>query len=97
MERKCKKLIKTIKDSLKLDGGSAAPQQEQPVRAAAISEEVGLLVSHSSVAGSVLAQEEEEDNDDDDDFGYDPERYVPYDEKSELSESIKKVTKEGLT
>lgn len=40
------------------------------------------------------AEEEEEE---DDDFGFDPERYVPFDEKAEFAEQIKRVTKEGLT
>ena len=33
----------------------------------------------------------------DDDFGYDPERYVPFDEKVEFAELMKRCTKEGLT
>lgn len=41
---------------------------------------------------SVSANEEEED-----DFGYDPERYVPFDEKVEFADMVKRVTKEGLT
>ena len=39
----------------------------------------------------------EEEDEDDDDFGFDPERYVPFDEKAEFAELIKRVTKEGLT
>jgi hypothetical protein len=37
------------------------------------------------------------DEDEEDDFGYDPERYVPFDEKIEFAEILKRVTKEGLT
>ena len=39
----------------------------------------------------------EEDDLDDDDFGFDPEKYVPFDEKVEFADMIKRVTKEGLT
>ena len=39
----------------------------------------------------------EEDDLDDDDFGFDPEKYVPFDEKVEFADLIKRVTKEGLT
>ena len=36
-------------------------------------------------------------DDEDDDFGYDPDRYVPFSEKADFADMIKKVTKEGLT
>ena len=36
-------------------------------------------------------------NDDDDDFGFDPERYVPFDDKVEFADLMKRATKEGLT
>ena len=41
--------------------------------------------------------EDGEEDEEDDDFGYDPERYVPFDEKAKFAELIKRVTKEGLT
>lgn len=35
--------------------------------------------------------------DEEDDFGYDSEIYVPFDEKVEFADMVKRVTKEGLT
>lgn len=40
---------------------------------------------------------DEEEGDDDDDFGFDPERYVPFDEKCEFADLMKRCSKEGLT
>ena len=37
------------------------------------------------------------EEDDDDDFGFDPERYVPFDEKVGFADLIKRCTKDGLT
>jgi hypothetical protein len=42
----------------------------------------------------VKAEQEEED---DDDFGIDPERYVPFDEKCDFSDLMKRCSREGLT
>ena len=36
-------------------------------------------------------------DDEDDDFGFDPEKYVPFDDKVEFSELMRKATKEALT
>lgn len=42
-------------------------------------------------------KDEGEEDDDDDDFGFDPERYVPFDEKVGFADLIKRCTKDGLT
>ena len=84
MERKCKKLTKDMKKNLHLDaqeGESHLLESHRPESK-----------SHSGGAGASGYDDEDED-----DFGYDPDRYVPFDEKAELADSIKKVTKEGLT
>ena len=36
-------------------------------------------------------------DDDDEDFGFDPDRYVPFEEKAEFADLMKKASKEGLT
>ncbi len=89
MERKCKKLIKNMKENLKLDG-TAPPRDEG---AGDIIEQT----RHDSKTHTLPASGSGDNDEEDDDFGYDPERYVPFDEKAEFAESIKKVTKEGLT
>ena len=43
------------------------------------------------------AHQDIEDDDDDENFGFDPERYVPFEEKISFSEQIKKTSREGLT
>lgn len=52
----------------------------------------GFSSKKSKANGAVAGADEE-----DEDFGFDPERYVPFDEKVELAELMKRATKEGLT
>lgn len=51
----------------------------------------------SDEEGSKKGRSDDEKEDDDDDFGFDPERYVPFNEKVEFADLMKKCTKEGLT
>jgi hypothetical protein len=48
-------------------------------------------------SGSAAGANNTAQDDEDDDFGYDPERYVPFSEKADFADLIKRVTKEGLT
>ena len=90
MERKCKKLTKDLKKNLNLDA--------QPINEGeSIVEAAQRPESKSHSAGPAVSGSGGYDEEDDDDFGYDPDRYVPFDEKAELADSLKKVTKEGLT
>ena len=84
MERKCKRLVRNLAKELKLDSAAATLDGGESA------------IASSSVTKS-KAQNGDEGEEDDDDFGYDPERYVTFDEKSEFADSIKRITKEGLT
>lgn len=87
LERRCKKLIKELRSSLNLE----AHQAPVPAQAA-----VGELIDAGGAVTSAGGKTEGED-DEDDDFGYDPHRYVPFEDKAEFADGIKKITKEGLT
>ena len=95
MERKCKKLVKDARSSLKLDQAPAVEvgetleiNESAPPQHSSKTDSKG----HSSGHAGSGAQEDE-----DDDFGYDPEKYVPFTEKAEFADLMKRVTKEGLT
>lgn len=92
MERKCKKLVKDARSTLKLDQNAVAEIVE------ADGGELALSAKQESKnhSGSAVANNTAQD-DEDDDFGYDPERYVPFSEKADFADLIKRVTKEGLT
>jgi hypothetical protein len=90
MERKSKKLIKDLKKNLNLD---AQPQ---------------LIPEGGEFHENISSRPESKthtagpgtsglDEDEDDDFGFDPDRYVPFDEKEEFADSLKRISKEGLT
>jgi hypothetical protein len=87
MERKCKKLIKELRSSLNLEVQTLSAAPVQPTEMI----DAGGLPA-ASVHGSGKTAE-----DDDDDFGFDPHRYVPFEDKAEFADGIKKITKEGLT
>lgn len=91
MERRSKKLIKELRTNLKLDSGPLVRQESATVPS---SEEAPLIGEREASPGEDKPESKESE---DDDFGYDPERYVPFDEKMEFAEQIKRVTKEGLT
>lgn len=99
MERRSKKLIRDLKEQLKienhsdykngkaaggvgLDGGESSDDDEER-------KESKKKESNGSKNGFA--------DDDDEDFGYDPERYVPFDEKVEFADLMKRATKDGLT
>lgn len=90
MERRCKKLIKELRHSLNIEAPSAAP-----VTSAQATGE--LIATDAKPAASTGGSGKTEGEDDDDDFGFDPHRYVPFEDKAEFADGIKKVTKEGLT
>ena len=83
MERRSKKLIRDLKISLKID---VAPQTK-------LKEDGKLDLTSDDDEQKEAAVKP----DDDDDFGYDPERYVPFDDKVEFADLLKRCTKEGLT
>lgn len=97
MERKAKKLVKELKQALNIDtagdgghnlddgGDGDGMDDDEHV-------EGGFGSKKSRVSGAAAGADEE-----DEDFGFDPERYVPFDEKVELAELMKRATKEGLT
>ena len=100
MERRSKKQIKELKISLKLEnpadgkGGLAFGAGES-------SDEEGQNEDEENKGSKKSKSGEGQKNgtvdDEDDDFGYDPERYVPFNEKVEFAELIKRATKEGVT
>ena len=51
----------------------------------------------SKGGGKGGAGSEVEGDEADEDFGFDPDRYVPFTEKCDFSESLRKISKEGLT
>ena len=91
MERRAKKLVKDLKVQLKIDhagadaakGGMGSSDDEDYQKAASKGKDGVAKVKNA--------------DDDDEDFGFDPDRYVPFKEKVELSALITKATKEGLT
>ena len=102
MERRSKKLIKELRTSLKLQnsGASSGLQKDENEFATnpdGYAEELNQGSPSADGPSSKAKESKSNVDDDDDDFGYDPERYVPIDEKVEFSDNIKKVTKEGLT
>jgi len=90
MERKCKKLVKDARSTLKLDQNTVTETVE------ADNGDLALFAKQDSKTHSGNAGNTAQD-DEDDDFGYDPERYVPFSEKADFADLIKRVTKEGLT
>ena len=81
MERRSKKLIKDLRVQLKIEPSGLSGE------AAEVEDEANV-----ALLGKPKALDEE-----DEDFGFDPERYVPFKEKVELSTLITKATKDGLT
>ncbi|CDW88115.1 bromodomain containing protein [Stylonychia lemnae] len=96
MERRSKKLIRDLKEQLKIEnpsefkngkaGGSGDSSEDDEERKDSKKKEV----NGGSRKGGLM-------DEDDDDFGYDPERYVPFDEKVEFADLMKRATKDGLT
>lgn len=100
MERRCKKLIRDLRNNLKLDSaaGGSAPRNQEGDGSAPDMIDTHARESLLEEGGAENNKKPStEDEDDDDDFGYDPQRYVPFDEKVEFADGIKRVTKEGLT
>ncbi len=93
MERKCKKLVRDARSTLKLDQNAVTETMvAEGANNLALSEKHDSK-THSGGAGTNNSAQDDED----DDFGYDPERYVPFSEKADFADLIKRVTKEGLT
>jgi hypothetical protein len=92
MERKCKKLVKDARSTLKLDQNTVTETVEADNGELALSAKQDSKTHSGNVGANNTAQDDE-----DDDFGFDPERYVPFSEKADFAELIKRVTKEGLT
>lgn len=93
MERKCKKLVRDARSTLKLDQNAVTETVvAEGAHNLALSEKHDSK-THSGGAGTNNSAQDDED----DDFGYDPERYVPFSEKADFADLIKRVTKEGLT
>lgn len=60
--------------------------------------EKGNLAISSDEEDSKKGEKSDNDGEDaDEDFGFDPERYVPFNEKCDFSEAMRKVSKDGLT
>ncbi|TNV81063.1 hypothetical protein FGO68_gene5251 [Halteria grandinella] len=91
LERRCKKLIKELRSSLNLEIHQASAHLQA---SAAVGE---LIDAGGAVASAGGKTEGDGEDDEDDDFGYDPHRYVPFEDKAEFADGIKKITKEGLT
>lgn len=107
MERKAKKLIRDLKVSLKIEDGSANSSKKK------MKEQEGSKQKKAPLDNEDLEQSSDDEeskkgefqekldlddeDDEDEDFGFDPERYVPFDEKVSFSDLIKRCTKEGLT
>ena len=63
-----------------------------------MSKEKGNLAISSDEEDSKKGEKSDNDGEDaDEDFGFDPERYVPFNEKCDFSEAMRKVSKDGLT
>ena len=60
-------------------------------------EKGNLAVSSDEEDSKKGDRSDNEDEDGDDDFGFDPERYVPFNEKCDFSDAMRRVSKEGLT
>eukprot|EP00349_Pseudokeronopsis_sp_Brazil_P002045 CAMPEP_0202962554 /NCGR_PEP_ID=MMETSP1396-20130829/6669_1 /ASSEMBLY_ACC=CAM_ASM_000872 /TAXON_ID= /ORGANISM="Pseudokeronopsis sp., Strain Brazil" /LENGTH=143 /DNA_ID=CAMNT_0049683235 /DNA_START=299 /DNA_END=726 /DNA_ORIENTATION=- len=84
MERKARRLIKELKETLQLEEGSKRKGE-------------GFDSSEEEEKKEDEKEEDEDGEDDEEDFGFDPERYVPFNEKVQLADAMKKITKEGLT
>lgn len=57
----------------------------------------GQMKEALEIDGQDSKQRKSVDDEDDDDFGFDPEKYVPFAEKEEFADLMKRTTKEGLT
>ncbi len=86
MERRSKKLIKDLKVQLKIENVGPSGDQMEDI------DEI-----HGGAAGALNGKPKASGDEDDEDFGFDPERFVPFKEKLELSTLITKATKEGIT
>lgn len=90
MERKSKKLIKEVKVQLNIEGPGAGQGSKRKNKD-------GNLEVSSDEDSKKGDKSDDEEADEEDDFGFDPERYVPFTEKIEFADLIRRVTKEGLT
>jgi hypothetical protein len=109
MERKAKKLVRDLKVSLKIDDGSSSINASKSkgkdengyVYCNGVSKTQLDLSSDdeedSKKESDPKDKDEDEEDDEDEDFGFDPERYVPFDEKVDFADLIKRCTKDGLT
>ncbi len=108
MERKSKKLLRDLKVSLKLEDGG--PSSNNASKKKIKEENEGIKQGSKSHLDQSSDEEEdfkksevpvkregEGEDDEDEDFGFDPDRYVPFDEKVGFSDLIKRCTKDGLT
>ena len=94
MERRSKKLIRDLKEQLKIENHSDLKNGK-----------IGGLDAADSSDDEERKESKKKENgsrngavdDDDEDFGYDPERYVPFEEKVEFADLMKRATKDGLT
>lgn len=106
MERKSKKLLRDLKVSLKLEDGPSNNSSKKKVKDENEGSKLGskghLELSSdeeedAKKAEAAVKHEDEEEDDEDEDFGFDADRYVPFEEKVGFADLVKRCTKDGLT
>ena len=100
MERKGKKAVRDLKIHLKLEMPSTTNQGSKALDGLDSSDEDDDMdLSSKKKSNGLNGSKSHQDvgADDDDDFGFDPAKYVPFDDKVEFAELMRKATKEALT
>lgn len=106
MERRSKKLIKELRVLLKIESPAdhlnkahSDDEVDPDFQGGEDDLNKGDSKKSKNTGGSLSNPQSNKllQDDEDDDFGYDPERYVPFDEKVEFADLMKRATKDGLT
>lgn len=99
MERKGKKMVRDLKVQLKLEMPSSVNQGSKNLDGVDSSDDDEDMELSSKKKSNGVGKDHKDGaaDEEDDDFGFDPERYVPFEDKIQFADLMKKASKEALT